>query len=265
MTEAPPAAHSDDGDHSAGSVGYRSDFRLNVIRRLSCISGADATNVGAAGTDGERLVHRSQSLPPSPLATAIGCSAIVVPPWPQPQKSGMSTNPAQPFDCLPQGYKPSGLLPFRAEARRRTYYGLMSRVACEYGVPVDLFDALIMAESRYDASALSPKRAYGLTQLMPATADSLGLDRFDVTANLRGGARYLRAQIDRFGDYHVALAAYNAGPGRIKNGRVPDITETRSYVIRIMRDWNVLARGSLPTRPYATPEILSRGVSIAIY
>src|SRR3546814_20092419 len=74
----------------------------------------------------------------------------------------------------------------------------MCGIACEYGIPVGLFDAMIIRESRYRTDALSPKNAFGLTQLMPGTAASLGVNRHSVEDNLRGGARYLRQQTNRF-------------------------------------------------------------------
>ena len=76
----------------------------------------------------------------------------------------------------------------------------------------------------------------GLAQLMPGTARDLGVDPDDPFANLEGGARYLREQLDRFdGDLEKALAAYNAGPGRvIRAGGVPRIRETQLYVAAIM-------------------------------
>ena len=78
--------------------------------------------------------------------------------------------------------------------------------------------------------------ARGLAQLMPGTARDLGVDPDDPFANLEGGARYLREQIDRFdGDLERALAAYNAGPGRvIRAGGIPRIRETQHYVAAIM-------------------------------
>jgi len=97
--------------------------------------------------------------------------------------------------------------------------------------PMPNFDVVIV-ESAYDTRAISPVGARGLTQLMPATARELGVaDAFDGEENLRGGARYLAAQIGRFGDLRLALAAYNAGPNRVARlGRVPDISETQNYV-----------------------------------
>jgi hypothetical protein len=64
---------------------------------------------------------------------------------------------------------------------------MMSSIACEYGIPVGLFDAMIIRESGYKAGIYSPKNAFGLTQLMPGTAADLGVNRYDVEQNLRGG------------------------------------------------------------------------------
>lgn len=109
---------------------------------------------------------------------------------------------------------------------------VVTRIANETGIDPKLLHALIIVESAYDPNAVSPVGAAGLTQLMPGTARELGVtNRFDVEANLRGGARYLALQIARFGDLRLALAAYNSGPGRVARlGRVPDIAETQAYV-----------------------------------
>lgn len=99
-----------------------------------------------------------------------------------------------------------------------------------------LFQALIKAESSYNPTAVSPKGAYGLGQLMPATARSLGVDRSDPGQNLEGAARYLLAQLSEFRDIDLALAAYNAGPHRVREyGGVPPFKETRNYIARIHR------------------------------
>jgi hypothetical protein len=99
-----------------------------------------------------------------------------------------------------------------------------------------LFQALIEAESSYNPTAVSPKGAYGLGQLMPATARELGVDRTDPNQNLEGAARYLLAQLAEFRDIDLALAAYNAGPHRVHAyGGVPPFAETRAYIARIHR------------------------------
>ena len=99
-----------------------------------------------------------------------------------------------------------------------------------------LFRALIEAESAFNPSALSPKGAIGLGQLMPDTAQSLGVNPYDMAQNLDGAARYLLTQLAEFGTVDLALAAYNAGPHRvIEYGGVPPFAETRNYIARIKR------------------------------
>lgn len=102
-----------------------------------------------------------------------------------------------------------------------------------------LFQALIKQESRFNVTISSPVGAYGLTQLMPGTASDLGVDRYDPMDNLRGGADYITKQLVRFGNIPHALAAYNAGPGRvIQYGGVPPFKETQGYVRNITKFYN---------------------------
>lgn len=108
-----------------------------------------------------------------------------------------------------------------------------------------LFRALIQAESAFNPNALSPKGAVGLGQLMPGTAKQLGVNPYDIHQNLDGAARYLLAQLSKFGSIELALAAYNAGPHRIEQyGGVPPFRETRNYITRInqLSDGLVLRR-----------------------
>ncbi len=122
--------------------------------------------------------------------------------------------------------------------------GRVAQLAARYDISPALLEAVVWQESRWNASAISPAGARGLAQLMPGTARSLGVDADDPHANLEGGARYLRMQLDAFGgDLEKALAAYNAGPGRVlRAGGIPPIAETRAYVASIM------ARLSAPVR-----------------
>lgn len=108
-----------------------------------------------------------------------------------------------------------------------------------------LRDELIADESAYRPDAVSPAGAGGLTQLMPGTALELGVrDRFDPDENLRGGADYLARQLVRYGDLRLALAAYNAGPGRVARlGRVPDFAETQAYVATVIECFLALTAG----------------------
>lgn len=147
--------------------------------------------------------------------------------------------PVQPMAysaCGQARYAPHPTLNATQELRRQRYFDEMADAACRAGVPVELLDALVIQESRYNPFARSVKGASGLTQLMPATARSLGVfDRWDARRNLAGGARYLRRQMDTFGNWTLALGAYNAGPGTVrKYGGLPPFRETRGYVRTIL-------------------------------
>ncbi|NLR73394.1 lytic transglycosylase domain-containing protein [Novosphingobium sp. ERN07] len=112
----------------------------------------------------------------------------------------------------------------------------LERAADNAGLPTALLEALVWQESRWNASAVSPKGAVGLTQLMPRTARELGVNPYEPAANLIGGAQYLRKMLNQFdGNLVHALAAYNAGARRVQQaGGVPRIKETREYVAAIL-------------------------------
>jgi soluble lytic murein transglycosylase len=120
--------------------------------------------------------------------------------------------------------------------RRWEYDGLIGLTAREHRVEPALVKAVIAAESGFDPEAVSRKGAQGLMQLMPTTASRLGVgDPLHPTDNVRGGTRYLRLMLDRYGDVERALAAYNAGPGAVdRHGGIPPFRETRDYVRRVM-------------------------------
>ena len=143
--------------------------------------------------------------------------------------------------CGARDYAASGLLGAPAEARRRLLYPLVVQSACRHGIPIGLFDAMIIQESGYHPFIRSSKGALGLGQLMPATAAELGVDPNNVHGNLDGSARYLAAHLQEFRQPQLALAAYNAGPGRVRKvWRVPRIRETQSYVRKILWNWHKL-------------------------
>lgn len=124
------------------------------------------------------------------------------------------------------------------------YAAKIAELAARYDLSPALLEALVWQESRWRAGAVSPKGARGLAQLMPGTARELGVDPDNPFANLEGGARYLREQLDRFeGDLEKALAAYNAGPARVARANgIPQIRETQNYVAAIMGRLNTHSR-----------------------
>ena len=117
-----------------------------------------------------------------------------------------------------------------------TYAQALEQVSKAYDISPRLLEALVWQESRWNQRAVSRTGAIGLAQLMPGTARELGVNPHDPLQNLAGGARYLRQQLNRFnGDLERALAAYNAGPGRVTAaGGVPSIPETQAYVRAIV-------------------------------
>lgn len=123
--------------------------------------------------------------------------------------------------------------------RRAAYLPHIYAAEARYALPAGLLDALVWTESRYNPAAVSKAGAAGLGQLMPGTARELGvINRFDPLENLSGAARYLRQMLDRFGVVHLALAAYNAGPGAVERARgIPRNGETPSYVREVLRRW----------------------------
>ena len=117
---------------------------------------------------------------------------------------------------------------------------LVEAAAARYSVDADLITSVIAVESNFDPKALSPKNARGLMQLLPETAERLGVQNiYDPKENIEAGTRYLRELLQRYNnDLALALAAYNAGPERVQQyGRVPPFAETLSYVRRVKRTY----------------------------
>ena len=150
------------------------------------------------------------------------------------------------LDATPPSGRDDILALIRATAERHAGNRALGRVGLDAQDWQILFRALVEAESSFNPTAVSPKGAYGLGQLMPDTARGLGVDPRDPSQNLDGAARYLLAQLATFKDIDLALAAYNAGPHRVvEYSGVPPFIETRDYIARIHRIRSRLASTSV--------------------
>ena len=116
------------------------------------------------------------------------------------------------------------------------YQDKINALASRYNVPAAMIDSVMMVESAKIPGAISHKGAMGLMQLMPGTAKDMGVtDPFSPEQNLEAGVKYL-SKLNRMyqGDWEKTLAAYNAGPGNVKNGKLPPFDETKNYIKKVM-------------------------------
>jgi len=115
--------------------------------------------------------------------------------------------------------------------------GTIESIAEAQGMDPNLVKAMVKAESGFKTKAVSPKGAMGLMQLMPETAESLGVkDPFDPEENITGGVKFLKGLMKEFKDPEKAIAAYNAGPGAVKRYKgIPPYEETKQYVSKVKR------------------------------
>jgi hypothetical protein len=136
------------------------------------------------------------------------------------------------FDLKVTGSLPEAS-PLPTETKSSSYDAIIEKYAKDYSLDPALIRSIIATESGFNPNAVSPKGARGLMQLMPATAERLGVtDSFDPEENIRGGVKHFRSLMDSFdNDLALSLAAYNAGENLVQRlGRVPAIKETRDYV-----------------------------------
>ncbi|MCC7005954.1 MAG: transglycosylase SLT domain-containing protein [Ottowia sp.] len=137
------------------------------------------------------------------------------------------------FYAFPQKIRVSKAL----QQRRQQWAATIEDVALKTGTPAALIHAVISVESGYKAAAVSSAGAIGMMQLMPKTAAMLGVNPWIEAENILGGAKYLAQLNKQFsGNWHLTLAAYNAGPAAVaKNGyRIPPFSETQAYVPKVL-------------------------------
>lgn len=143
--------------------------------------------------------------------------------------------------------------PTTIRQKASSYQNLINAVSMQYGVSVDLIQAVITAETCFRPTAVSHKGAYGLMQLMPATARRFGATDKSVTHNVHAGTRYLRWLLDRYdGSVYHAVAAYNSGEGTVdRHGWNVPYQETRRYLVQVLNAYRKLSnnRGQVVFNP----------------
>jgi soluble lytic murein transglycosylase-like protein len=132
---------------------------------------------------------------------------------------------------------------------------LLQKAAEKHGLRPEFVASVARAESAMRQDAISPKGAIGLMQLMPGTAQELGVNPHDPEQNAEAGARYLKQLLEKYSGsadpVRMALAAYNAGPGAVdRYGRIPPYAETQVYVERVLRKYlaELKSSSSMPAR-----------------
>jgi Transglycosylase SLT domain len=186
--------------------------------------GADDTNFTDVPT--ADIASYEKDLSPPPVLSA---------PLPASSHSTSSTSDSMTLNIA------TGSVKFDSAKSALALTDVVNSASATYHLDPDLVNSVIHAESGFKSNAISPKGARGLMQLMPGTATQLGVtNALDPQDNVTGGSRYLRELLERYNfDLVKALAAYNAGPGRVEQYQgVPPFRETRAYVARIVHDYN---------------------------
>ena len=219
----------------------RHEHRLVMGATTRLYLGADDSSFTDVPTDEITGYEKDLSLPlplPSPMPAAADAHASVFVPFgsakPESAKSWSATSWSTKSGSAKSGSAKSVPAPALNQ--------VVNSASAAYHLDPDLVNSVIHAESGFNSRAVSPKGARGLMQLMPGTANQLGVnDAFDPQANVTGGSRYLRELLERYNfDLVKALAAYNAGPQRVEQYRgVPPFRETRAYVARIVHEYNL--------------------------
>jgi Transglycosylase SLT domain len=182
-----------------------------------------------------------QGAPQAAAAPQARTPAQALPLPPRPPQLGADGNPIPPA-LLPQVPGAERLPMHERFNPENPYVAAAIQMAERYNLPRNVFLSVINQESSFRPDAVSRVGAIGFGQLMPGTARDMGVDPTDPMQNLEGSARYLRSMLDRHkGDMPLALASYNAGPGRVQRAgnTIPNLPETQKYVPEVLRNAGV--------------------------
>ena len=150
-------------------------------------------------------------------------------------------DPPEPITAPGPVIKMPSLMTMTRTPTKAEMHEMLAHAGAKHNIDEDLLASVVRAESGGQVRAVSRTGAQGLMQLMPGTANSMGVgDAFKPDENIAGGTAYLDALLTRYHDnLALALAAYNAGPGAVdKYHGVPPYRETREYVARVIREFN---------------------------
>lgn len=199
-----------------------------------------AQNLGAARPPDQGAQPAPSPMPQGPQPTPPGTGGMLD------AATGLSQQVAQGGPLRPTlggPVSPAGSGTAPSPTAGRPFDDIISKTAALFGIRPELAHAVIKHESNYNPNAVSPAGAMGLMQLIPSTAQAMGVGNpMDPLENIRGGLRYLKGLLDKYnGNEAAALAAYNAGPGAMDSGRALQIPETQAYVAKILSDASTVA------------------------
>lgn len=179
-------------------------------------------------------------------------------------ESGSGTRSTSPAPVLPPS--PSNNMVMASRGGIDKYNDAIAMASEKYGVDKNLIRAIIKSESAGNPNAVSPAGAGGLMQLMPGTASDMGLspgERFDPNKNVDAGTKYFSRMLERYnGDVALALAAYNAGPGNVRGGRIPENGETPNYVRSVLSNYEKFSAADSVSGIPASTQVASNNSNI---
>ncbi len=216
-------------EHAAHRVVFGDGRHFDVVsvREENGVAYLTLEGGHVVGVTASRIVRIVDAPPPPPVS-------VPDPPPAEPPAPGRVIPDADP-PVADRSAPPRGSR--RSAGRTEDIERIIREASARYGIEVDLLAAVIAVESGFNVHAVSPKGAQGLMQLMPGTARELAVtDPFDPRQNIFAGARYLKQLLDENDNqYWRALAAYNAGAGRVaRYDGIPPYRETINYIRKVI-------------------------------